>query len=80
MADSKLTALAESTAPVSTDIVYVVVTPGGTPAEKKVTLANLLIGMEGIRSEPPSGGYQITNIYMNASHEMVIEYKGTAEP
>lgn len=41
MADSKLTALTETTAPVATDIVYVVTTPGGTPASKKATLTTL---------------------------------------
>ena len=80
MADKKLTALTEDTSPTTDDIVYVVNNPGGTPAAKKVTLANLLTGMLGIRSEPPSGGYKITNIYMNASAEVVIEYKGNAEP
>ena len=80
MADTKLNDLAEDTSPTTDDIVYVVNNPGGTPEDKKVTLANLLVGMAGIRSEPPSNCYQITNIYMNASAEVVIEYKGTAEP
>jgi len=42
MADSKLTALSEITAPALTDIMYLVATPGGTPAEKKLELTNLL--------------------------------------
>lgn len=42
MADSKLTALTEITAPALTDIMYLVATPGGTPAEKKLELTNLL--------------------------------------
>ena len=80
MADSTLINLDADATPTTDDLVYVVNAPAGTPGDKKVTLANLLKGMLGIRSEPPSGGYQITNLYMNASHEMVIEYKGTAEP
>ncbi len=80
MADTKLVDLVEDTSPTTDDLVYVVNSPGGTPGDKKVTLANLLSGMLGIRSEAPSGSYRITNIYMNASHEMVIVYKGTAEP
>jgi len=80
MADAKLTALAESTTPVPTDIVYVVVTPGGTPAEKKVTLSNLFDGMKGIKSDPPSTGYTITNIYLNASLEIVVVYNDVAIP
>lgn len=39
MADSKLTALSAITAPVSTDITYLVSDPGGTPAEKKMALS-----------------------------------------
>ena len=80
MADSKLADLAEDTSPTTDDLVYVVNDPTGTPGDKKVTLGNLLGGMLGIKSEPPSTCYQITNIYMNASAEVVIEYKGTAEP
>ena len=39
MADSKLTALSAITAPVSTDITYLVSDPGGSPAEKKMELS-----------------------------------------
>ena len=78
MADSKLTDLSEDTAPTTDDIVYVVNDPTGTPGDKKVTLANLLTGMLGIKSEPPSGGYQIANIYLNASLEIVIVYNDVA--
>lgn len=43
MADQKLTALgALSLPPTGEDLMYVVDDPGGTPASKKVTLANLL--------------------------------------
>ena len=41
MADTKLTALAETTSPATTDDVYIVTTPGGTPASKRCTIANL---------------------------------------
>lgn len=41
MADSKLTALSEVSAPVLTDIMYYVADPGGTPASDKITLARL---------------------------------------
>ena len=41
MADSKLTALTEDTAPTSDDLVYTVTDPGGTPASRKATLTNL---------------------------------------
>lgn len=45
MADAKLTALTETTAPATTDDVYIVVTPGGTPASRRCTIANLKIAM-----------------------------------
>ena len=78
MADQELIDITEDTSPAASDFVYKVNAAGDT--DGRVSLTNLLKGMLGIRSEPPSGGYQITNLYMNASHEMVIEYKGTAEP
>jgi hypothetical protein len=42
MADSKITGLTETTAPLLTDILPIVTDPGGTPATKKVTAADLL--------------------------------------
>lgn len=45
MADTKLTALTETTAPATTDDVYIVTTPGGTPASKRCTIANLKTAM-----------------------------------
>lgn len=41
MADTKLSALTATTSPATTDLVYVVTDPGGTPASKKCTIANL---------------------------------------
>lgn len=41
MADTKTTALTEITAPVSTDLVYVVGDPGTTPVSRKATLATI---------------------------------------
>lgn len=45
MADTKLTALTETTSPATTDDVYIVTTPGGTPASKRCTIANLKTAM-----------------------------------
>lgn len=42
MADTKITGLTEDTSPSSSDIVPTVKDPGGTPLNRKVTLANLL--------------------------------------
>jgi len=80
MADTQLVDLTEDTSPTTDDIVYVVNSPGGTPADRKVTLANLLTGMKGIKSDPPSTGYTITNIYLNASLEIVVVYNDVAIP
>jgi hypothetical protein len=41
MADTKLSALTADASPTSDDLVYVVNDPGGTPASRKVTLANV---------------------------------------
>lgn len=41
-ADVKVTALTENTAPLSTDLTYLVDDPGGTPVSNKITLTNLL--------------------------------------
>jgi len=45
MADAKTTALTENTAPVSTDLAYMVDDPGGTPLSQKVTFANFGKGL-----------------------------------
>ena len=42
MADQKLRELTETTAPVSTDLLYSVVDPGGTPLDRKVDVGTLL--------------------------------------
>jgi hypothetical protein len=42
MANVKISALAENTSPISTDIMPMVDDPGGTPVTKKVTIANLI--------------------------------------
>jgi hypothetical protein len=47
MADQKLTALTEDTAPTTDDLVYTVTDPAGTPASRKVTLVNLIKGLGG---------------------------------
>ena len=75
MIGKTLSELTENTEPTTDDIVYVVDSSSGG---KKGTLVNLLAGMLGIRSEPPAGGYTISNIYMNASLEVVIVYNDVA--
>lgn len=45
MASSKLADLTATTTPASTDIVYVVVDPSGTPLDRKSTIGNLVNGL-----------------------------------
>jgi hypothetical protein len=54
MADTKLTGLGAGTTLLSTDILYYVSDPGGTPVSKKVTYANLI---GGATSTTPSSGW-----------------------
>jgi len=42
LANEKLTQQTESTSPASTDIIYAVVDPSGTPLDRKIQLANIL--------------------------------------
>jgi hypothetical protein len=42
-ADAKVTALTEDTAPTTDDLLYTVDSPGGTPASRKATIANVLV-------------------------------------
>jgi len=76
MADQKLTDLTEDTAPAVTSVVYAVV--GG--ADRQVQITNLFAGSPAIVSNPPSTGYTITNIYLNASLEIVVVYNDVAIP
>lgn len=48
MADTKLTALTADATPTSDDLVYAVNDPGGTPASRKVTAANLVTKAHGL--------------------------------
>jgi hypothetical protein len=54
MADTKLTGLGAGTTLLSTDILYYVSDPGGTPVSKKVTYANLI---GGVTSSTPTSGW-----------------------
>ncbi len=61
MADSKLTALTAMTTPVSTDILYIVDDPGGSPLSQKITHGNLLganlLAIFGLTSAADKGIY-----------------------
>ena len=56
MADQKLTALTEDTTPSSTDIIYSVKDPSGTPLSRKVAHGNLAVEGTSIKSTGEAGG------------------------
>jgi len=63
MADSKLTSLATNTAPLGTDLAYIVDDPTGTAASQKVTFANLGKGLDaGVIPNTPAGDIAATNV------------------
>lgn len=59
MADQKLTALTEDTAPTADDLIYSVTDPAGTPASRKVTLESLATELHkgDTRANIPSAGW-----------------------
>ena len=61
MADQKLTALTENTAPSTDDIIYMVDDPGGTPASRKVTIANSIYKNPYCFRAYASGGTTLTD-------------------
>lgn len=81
MADSKVTALTATTSPATTDLLYVVTTPGGTPASKKATLADvrtgMQVGMVKIASVGSGATFDFTSIPATYSHlKIVLQARG----
>lgn len=76
MADTKLTALTETTSPATSDDVYIVTTPGGTPASKRCTIANLRTAMS-VPVEAAWADYGATSTIVGFSSiaTKVIRYK-----
>jgi len=63
MADAKLTALAANTAPIGTDIAYIVDDPGGSAASQKITFANFGKGLDaGVIPNTPAGAIAATDV------------------
>lgn len=56
MADSYIGSLTEDTSPVGTDIIEFEKDPGGTPASRKATLANVTKGLSNFTGDSGSGG------------------------
>src|SRR3990167_9144142 len=87
MADQKITQFTENTAPISTDILPMVDDPGGSPANNKVTVANLniyKIVTSSTRPGSPATGWIIyetdTNLLLvyNSSGKWVEVYPKSA--
>lgn len=81
MADTKTTALTENTAPVSTDIMYMVDDPGSSPLSQKMTLATLRTfikatgGRELISEQTPTGTGTLSWASIPATYKSLeIEY------
>lgn len=53
MPDLKITGLTANTTPVSTDVIPVIIDPGGTPLSRKVTLANVITKASGLGNGIP---------------------------
>lgn len=62
MADAKITALSADTSPTTDDLLITVNDPGGTPANKKVTIANLLTLVPSVLFSVTKGGTNQTGI------------------
>lgn len=88
MADSKLTALTAKTSPALTDIVYIVESPSGTPASKKITVQELRSGYVLIAQAGPFNpadattymvgmGYGAAPISADGAQAVVIPRAGT---
>lgn len=67
MADSKLTALSALSPVLPTDILYVVSDPGGTPAQKKLTVLELLTSARHSTAILDSGGNELFKLTAAAS-------------
>ena len=67
MADQKVTALAEETAALTSDILYIVDDPGGTPISKKITIANLFAAKTGEIFLTAGGGWPSTTLGSSAN-------------
>lgn len=79
MADTKLQDLSATTTLVGTDIFYVVVDPGGTPLDRKVTLADALRNIPNGTVTAPSiafAGDQNTGIYWPEADNFAIAVGG----
>ena len=79
MADQKLTELTADTSPTSDDLIYTVTDPAGTPASRKVTIANLFNGLtmkrfvaldpavQVVSADPAGTGWTSVDITANTS-------------
>jgi hypothetical protein len=83
MADSKLTALAETTAPATTDLLYVVTDPGGSATSKKVQIGNMTAVVGGrvlIAQSTPTGTGTVTFNSISGSYtHLIIELVGRTD-
>lgn len=76
--DTKVSALPSASNPVSTDILYLVQDPAGTPSSKKITIGNLFAA-EGISADATkSGGIYLEGLTSGGVAIAVADVAGTA--
>lgn len=64
MADTKVSALTATTTATDDDLLYLVDDPGGTPASKKITVANFITSIQGTGSgDCAAGNHTHTGVY-----------------
>lgn len=73
MADSKLTALTENTAPTLGSLVYMVYDPGGSPLSQKVTVQNLRGGYVLTAACGASSPADATTYYFGSLYSQVLD-------
>lgn len=65
-----ITTLTATSAPGGGDVFYIVVDPGGVPADRKVTLANLAVAVSNLLNlNPVSAGWAATNVSTDRSFD-----------
>jgi len=72
MADKKITALTENTAPASTDLAHIIDDVSGTPTNQKVTLANLFNKIPTFIATASSAAGSATNAGWDATNSITF--------
>lgn len=81
MADTKVSALTAATTATDDDLLYLVDDPGGTPASKKITVANFISSVQGTAStDLAAGNHTHTGVYEPANANIQSHIASTSNP